>query len=202
KECAQAYLAAHGGTWRNAKYTRQWLTSLERHVFPVLEALPVHVIDTPLVLKALKGVWQTAPETAARLRGRVEAVLDWATAAKHPHADNPGRGGGHLGHCLAARSRRQVAPLTAMPFAEVPAFMAELRGMCGAAARALEFTILTAARSGETFGARFDEVDGDVWKIPASRMKFGKEHEVPLSARCLEILAALHAQPDGHFLIS
>jgi integrase len=198
QECARAYVAAHGTSWRNGKHAKQWSTSLERHVLPVLGPLPVGTIDTPLVLRALKGVWESAPETGTRLRGRIEAVLDWATAAKYRHGDNPARWSGLLEHLLPApRKAKPVVHHAAMAFAELPAFMAKLRGVNSVGARALEFLILTAARTGEVFGARWKEIDGDLWTIPGTRMKSGRTHEVPLSARCLEILTDIKAHSRG-----
>jgi integrase len=198
QECARAYVAAHSTSWRNDKHAKQWSMSLKRHVLPVLGHLPVSAIDTPLVLRALKGVWQSAPETGSRLRGRIEAVLDWATAAKYRHGDNPARWNGLLEHLLPApRKAKPVRHHAAMTFIALPAFMAKLRGHDSVAARALEFCILNAARTGEVFGARWDEIDGDLWMIPGSRMKGGRPHEVPLSARCLEILTEIKAHSRG-----
>ena len=164
----------------------------------MLGPLPVGTIDTPLVLRALKSVWENAPETGSRLRGRIEAVLDWATAAKYRHGDNPARWSGLLEHLLPApRKAKPVVHHAAMAFAELPAFVAKLRGVNSVGARALEFLILTAARTGEVFGARWDEIDGDLWTIPGTRMKGGRPHEVPLSARCLEILTEIKAHSRG-----
>jgi integrase len=203
EECARAYVAAHGPAWRSAKHAKQWSTSLARHVFPVLGRLPVGAIDTPLVLKSLKDVWDSAPETGSRLRGRIEAVLDWATAAKYRQGDNPARWSGLLEHLLPAlRKAKPVVHLKAMPFAELPTFMAKLRGVNSVAARALEFLILTSARTGEVFGATWSEIDldGKVWMIAASRMKGGRPHEVPLSARCIEILKEMAALRQGDLI--
>jgi integrase len=187
---AHAYIAAHRDEWRSQDHAQEWPASLRRHVFPTLGALPVVSIDTPLVVKALEKVWQSAPETGARLRGRIEAILDWATVAGHRSGDNPARWNGHLEYLLAAPRKRRVEHLAAMPWRDVPAFMAELRAVDSVAARALEFTILTVARTGEVRGAVWDEVDLDsaVWSVPGERTKSGREHRVPLSPRCLQIL--------------
>jgi integrase len=185
---AHAYIAAHRDEWRSEQHAQEWPRSLSKHVFPTLGALPVASIDTPLVVKALEAVWQSAPETGARLRGRIENILDWATVAGYRTGDNPSRWNGHLEYLLSAPRKRQVEHHAAMPWQQVPAFMQTLRALDSVAARALEFLILTAARTGEVRGATWDEIDGDVWIIPGNRMKGGKEHRVPLSSRCLELL--------------
>ena len=201
EQAAHAYVAAHGGRWRNHKHLTQWSTALRRHVFPTLGSLPVNLIDTPLVLKSLKDVWASAPETGSRLRGRIEAILDWAAVSGHrPKGDNPARWSGHLEYLLSSPTKRQVVHLPALPFRDVPSFMAELRAVNSVAARALEFLILTAARTGEVFGATWSEIDGDVWMIPASRMKGGREHEVPLCKRAREILEQMGALRRGDLI--
>jgi integrase len=201
EQAAHAYVAAHGGRWRNHKHLTQWSTALRRHVFPTLGSLPVNLIDTPLVLKSLKDVWASAPETGSRLRGRIEAILDWAAVSGHrPKGDNPARWSGHLEYLLSSPTKRQVVHLPALLFRDVPSFMAELRAVNSIAARALEFLILTAARTGEVFGATWSEIDGDVWMIPASRMKGGREHEVPLSKRAREILEQMAALRRGDLI--
>src|SRR5262249_30916380 len=150
---AHAYIAAHRGEWRNQKHAQEWPDSLRRHIFPTLGPLPVATIDTALVVKALKPAWNKVPETAARLRGRIEAILDWCAGSGFRPGDTPARWSGHLEHLLAAPRKRQVKHLAAIPWREVPAFMAKLRAIDSVSARAFEFLILTAGRSGEVLGA-------------------------------------------------
>jgi integrase len=160
----------------------------------------VHAIDTGLVIKALEPIWTTIPETASRTRGRIELVLDWATARGYRKGDNPARWRGHLDHLLPSRAKLQkVKHHAALPYADVGAFMAELRAQPGTAARALEFLILTAARRGEVLGARWDEIDlnGAVWTIPGARMKGGREHRVPLSEPAVAVLKSMAAVRHG-----
>jgi integrase len=200
-EAADGYLRAKGATWRNGKHAAEWPRSLRKHVFPVLGSLPVAAIDTPLVLKCLRPVWERTPETASRIRGRIEAVLDWCGAAGHREGANPARWGGHLEHLLPSPSKTKPAQhYAAMAVAEVPAFMQALRGQQSTAARALEFGILCANRSGEVFGCRWSEIEGDVWTIPAERMKSGRKHEVPLSRRALAIIEQMAALRQGELV--
>jgi integrase len=187
---AHAYIAAHRDEWRSQQHAQEWPRSLTQHVFPTLGSLPVSTIDTALVVKALGNVWQSAPETGARLRGRIEAILDWATVSGYRTGDNPARWSGHLEYLLAAPRKRRIEHLAAMPWRDVPSFMQKLRGTDSVAARALEFAILTAARTGEVRGAVWNEVDLDsaVWSLPGERTKSGREHRVALSPRCMQIL--------------
>jgi integrase len=196
-ECASGFLAAHRPAWRRApgsvqsRHARQWWASLERHVLPEIGALPVGGIDTSLVLKVLEPIWTSRVEMASRVRGRIEVVLDWARVRGHREGDNPARWRGHLDHLLPTRSKvRPVVHHAALPYGELPAFMARLGAEEGVAARALEFTILTAARTNETLRLTWDEIDlaRRLWTIPASRMKAGKEHRVPLSNAALAVL--------------
>jgi integrase len=174
---------------------------LRKHVFPALGSLPVAAIDTPLVLKVLRPIWERTPETASRIRGRIEAVLDWSGAGGHREGANPARWSGHLEHLLPSPSKAKPSGHhAAMAVAEIPSFMEALRGQQTTAARALEFAILCAGRSGEIFGCRFAEIDGDVWTIPAERMKSGRTHEVPLSKRALAIVEQMRAQRSGDFV--
>jgi integrase len=194
REAAQAYFDQHEGKWRNAKHRAQVLSTLQTYAYPVLANMAVADIDTPAVLNVLRPIWMTKTETASRLRGRIEAVLGWATVSGYRGGDNPARWVNHLDKALAAPG--QVAkPVhhAALPYAELPAFMAELGQREGTAARALAFTILTAARTGETIGATWAEVDLEdkVLTIPAGRMKGGREHKVPLNERAIELLRAL-----------
>jgi integrase len=189
-QCADAYLAEHLESFRNPKHKAQWKTSLDR---AITAFGPLHVaeIDTPILLKFLEPIWRVTPETGSRIRGRVEKVLDWAKARGFRDGDNPARWRGHLEHLLRARPKAEHH--SAMPFAELPAFMGKLRGKASISARALEFLILTATRSGEVRGATWSEIDLDAgtWTIPADRMKAGREHTIPLSDRAVTLLEAL-----------
>jgi integrase len=189
---ADALLAAKEGEWRNAKHREQWRVSLVTLAAP-LRNLPVDEIDTAAVLSVLTPLWQEKQETANRLRQRIEAVLDAAKAHGHRVGDNPAAWRGHLAHLLPKRGKLARGHHAALPYADVPAFMERLRGVDTIAARALEFAVLTAGRSGEVYGARWSEIDmaGKVWVIPASRMKAAREHRVPLSDRALAILGRL-----------
>jgi integrase len=162
------------------------------------------MIDTTMVMKVIEPIWSEKPETANRLRGRIESVLDWATVRGYRDGENPARWRGHLDQLLPARSKvRKTKYHSALPYAELAAFLVKLREQDGIAARALEFTILTAARTGETIGGRSGEIDkkNKVWTVPAERMKAGKEHRVPLSDRALQILEAVGTgDNDDNFL--
>jgi integrase len=194
KDAAEKFIEAHRAGWRNAKHADQWSSTLETYVYPMLGSLSVQDIDVPLVLKVLEPIWKTKTETASRVRGRIEAVLDWATVRGYRRGDNPARWRGLLENVLPQRSKVQrVAHHAALPYAEIGAFVAALRKQEGISALALEFTILTAARTGEVIGAKWGEFDlvEKTWTIPAERMKGGREHRVPLSVRALEILAEM-----------
>jgi len=193
KDAAERYIAAHAPGWRNAKHAAQWRATLEQYAYPIFGNVPVQSIDTGLVTKALEPIWTTKTETASRVRGRIESILDWATARGYRRGDNPARWRGHLENLLPARAKVQkVQHHEALPYAEMAAFFAALREQQGTAARALEFTILTAARTSETIGATWDEIDFDdaTWTVPAERIKGGREHRVPLSASALAVLRA------------
>ena len=196
--CAQAYYAAHHTSWSNAKYARQYMTTLRTYAFPRLGGLPVAAIDETMILATLKPIWHSKTVTAQRVRHRIEKVFDYAIAAKYRSGDNPARWS-VLKHLLAAPekiARRQH--FAAVPYAELPAFMARLAAVPGVDARALEFCILTAARSREVIGARWAEIDfaAAVWTIPANRTKGRKPHRVPLAARALALLKSLYTE-DG-----
>ncbi len=196
KQCAESYITAHGAGWRNEKHAGQWSATLSTYAYPVIGGLAVQAVDTGLVLKVLEPIWTVKPETASRLRGRVESVLDFAKVRGYREGENPARWRGHLDKLLPARSKvRQVEHHAALLHAELPAFLANLREQEGIAARALEFAILTAARTGEVIGARWNEVDllDKTWTVPAARMKAHREHRVPLSARAISILGEMQA---------
>lgn len=206
KECREKFIAAQRAGWRNEKHSAQWETTLERYVEPVFGAVSIQAIDTGLVLKVLEPIWREKPETARRVRGRVEAIIDFATAREWRKGENPARWRGHLDKLLPSRDKvRRVKHHAALPYDQLPAFFTELRDQDGTAARALEFTILTAARTGEALGARSDEIDAaaKVWTVPESRMKASREHRVPLSPRALELApgvggrSLLFAGPSG-----
>jgi integrase len=201
--CAAAYIAAHNTSWRNAKHRDQWRNTLTSYAGPAFGSLPVQSIDVGLVMKALEPIWQAKPETASRLRGRIEAVLDWATVRGHRKGENPARWRGHLDKLLPARSKvHKVKHHPALPYNEMADFVAELRKQEGVAARALEFLILTAARTGEVIGARWDEVDVEekIWVVPAARMKAGREHRVPLSSAAVAILEEMKKIRESDFV--
>jgi integrase len=192
-QCATQYIATHRAGWRNAKHADQWVATLDTYAAPITD-LPVDSIDTTLVLKCLEPHWGTKTETMTRVRQRIEAVLDWATARKLRSGENPARWKGHLDKLLPRRSKVQkVRHREALPYADLPAFMAQLRDQRGLAALALELQILTATRPGEAAGAQWSEMDLEraVWSIPPERMKAAKEHRVPLSDAAAALLAAL-----------
>src|SRR5262249_6635577 len=191
REAALEYIEDHDAGWRSAKHRREWVDTLRVYAYPVLGDLPVQLINVDLLLKALKPIWETKTETASRVRGRIEMVLDFAKARGLRSGDNPADWD-VLKHLLPKPNKvRRKAHFEALPFEEINQFMTALRGQSGVAARALEFLILTATRFGETRGARWDEIQGDVWVIPAERTKAHKEHRIPLCGRALEILSSL-----------
>jgi integrase len=194
RQCAEKYIAAHRPSWRSAIHAEQWPTSLRTYVYPTIGDLSVADIDTNLVLKCIEPIWRKVPTTAMRVRGRVEAVLDWAKSRDLRAGENPARWKGHLVNLLPARPKLQRGNhRPALPYAQAPAFTAELRRRNEIAARALEFTVLTAARSNETIGATWSEIDlkAKLWSVPAERMKIGRGHVVPLSDRTIKIVEAL-----------
>ena len=197
--CADAYVEAHRAGWK-PRNIEGWTASLTAHAYPVIGALPVQTIDTSLVMKVLQPLWPTKTETASRLRGRVEAVLDWAKVRGYRDGENPARWAGHLENLLPSKSKvAKVEHLAAPPYAALPVFMAALRTRPDIASRGLEFAILTAARSGEVFHADWNEIDlqNRVWTVPAARMKMGREHRVPLSDAAVELLGALPIPHTG-----
>jgi len=194
EQAARAYIAAHEAGWRNAKHAQQWRNTLETYAFPVMGRLVVKDVGLPHILAILEPIWKTKTETATRLRGRLEQILDWATARGYRNGLNPARWRGHLDKLLARPSRlAKVRHRPALPYAEISKFMGRLRAAEGMGARALEFAILTAVRSGEVRGATWSEIDliGKVWTIPAVRMKANREHRVPLSPPALALLGTL-----------
>ena len=201
-ECADAYITAHKAGWRNPKHAAQWPATLATYVNPTFGELPVQAIDTALVTRVMEPIWTKKPETASRVRGRIESILDWATARGYRQGENPARWRGHLENLLPRRSKvRRVEHHAALPYSELSAFMLALRQQEGVAARALEFTILTAARTGEVIGARWEEINiaERLWSVPAERMKAGREHRVPLCGKALEIVEEMRAI-GGNFI--
>lgn len=192
--CADAYIKAHAAGWKNAKHGQQWRNTLDTYARPIIGAMLARDVELPHVLAILQPIWTEKTETASRLRNRIELVLDWATAHGYREGLNPARWRGHLDKLLPKPSKvAKVEHHAALPVGEVGAFMARLRQQEGMGARALEFAILTAARSGEVRGATWSEIDmqAGVWIVPAARMKAGREHRVPLSPAALALLEGL-----------
>lgn len=190
-DAAETYITDHHASWKNEKNRTQWRNTLRDYAFPVIGKLPVAAIDTALVLRVLQPIWTTKSETASRVRMRIERILSWATAHGYRSGDNPARWAKHLDNLLPAHAK--IAPVkhhAALPYTDVPAFIREMRARDGLTGEALEFLILTAARTGEIIGMTWDEVDlkAKVWAVPAKRMKANREHKVPLCARAVEIL--------------
>jgi integrase len=200
EQAAHAYISAHRNEWRSQQHAQEWPSSLRKHIYPKLAKIDVAAIDTSLVVKALQPIWQKIPESASRLRGRIEAILDWSAVSGFRSGDNPARWNGHLEHLLAAPAKRKIEHLAAMPWREVPEFMAKLRATDSVQARAMELVILTAARKGEVRFATWGEVDFNTatWTVPGARMKAGKEHRVPLSPRAMTILREMNTAPSEH----
>jgi integrase len=202
QQASQEYFDQHSPKWRNAKHRDQYMTTLESYVFPKIGRLSVSAIDTGLVLKCIEPIWATKTETASRVRGRIESILDWSTVRGYRTGENPARWKGHLANVLPARG--QIAKQehhAALAYADIPEFIAKLRTKEGFAASALEFTILTAARTGETIGATWREIDfkAKIWTVPAGRIKGGHEHRVPLSDRAIAILKAMPREAEFVF---
>lgn len=188
---AAAFIKSNASGWRNEKHADQWRNTLETYASPVIGEVPVAGVTTALVLRILTPIWNSKTETATRLRGRIEKVLDWAKVQGYRTGDNPAAWRGHLSEALPKPSKvATIGHHAALPYTEIGAFMQELRAMPGTAARALEFVILTACRTGEAIGATWGEIDMDaaVWSIPAARMKAGREHRVPLSDAAMKVL--------------
>jgi integrase len=194
QECAAQYLAAHRSGWRSNKHAQDWTSSIRDHVLPVIGDLSVSSIDTAAVMRVLEPIWRDRTETASRVRGRIESALDWAKVRGYRDGENPARWRGHLDHLLPTKSKVwKVEHHAAMPYTELPVFMVALREEEDIAAKALQFMILTAARSGEVLGARWSEIDlrAAIWTVPAERMKGHREHRVPLSQQAVELLQEL-----------
>jgi integrase len=210
KTCAERCIAAHKAGWRNEKHAAQWPATLEAYVYPLFGALPVQAADVGLVMKAIEPIWLTKPETASRVRGRIESVLDYATARGWRRGENPARWRGHLDQVLsrpstAKRVAREASGRgehhPAMPFDKLPAFVAELRTREALSARSLDFTILTAMRTETVLGAKWPEIDRAqrMWTIPAGRpgLKRPGDYRVPLSDAALAVLDAVGWPESG-----
>jgi integrase len=210
-QCRDAYIAAHRPTWRNPKHVTQWENTLRTYATPVFGSLPVQAVDIGLVTKVIEPLWTTKPETASRLRGRIEAILDWATVRGHRQGENPARWRGHLDKVLpkVAKARKAKRERTgrdehhaALPYAELATFMAQLRERDATAARALELLILTATRTSEIVGATWDEInlDAKTWTIPENRIKGEREHRVPLSDAAIAIVKQMRERRENDYL--
>ena len=194
---AERYIKAHAPGWKNPVHRRQWPSTLKRYVFPEFGHCPVDQVDTARVLRVLEPIWTEKPETASRVRGRIEMILDWAKAHGLRRGDNPARLRGHLDKLLPKHAAiKKVRHQPALPYRDMPLFYSELSEREGVAAEALTFTILTAARTSEVTGAKLSEFDLEraVWTIPAERMKARREHRVALSEPALDIVS--HALID------
>jgi integrase len=200
KESAEKLIAAQESGWRNRAHRAQWKSTLATYAYPTLGDLPVSAVDVAMVMKVLEPIWRAKPETAGRVRGRIEAVLDWASARGFRSGENPARWRGHLDKLLPARSKiAKVKHHAALPYAELPDFMDKLRREQGVSPRGLEFAILTAARTNEAVRARWSEINltTRMWTVPAERMKGNREHRVPLADRAVEILEGLPRESES-----
>ncbi len=201
-QCAEAYILAHKAGWKNAKHADQWTNTLNTYASPVFGHLPVAEIDTGLIVKCLAPIWESKTETASCVRGRIESVLGWATTSGYRTGANPARWKDHLQNLLATISKSsRTKNHPSLPWQRIGAFMSALRVREGVSARAVEFVILTACRSGEVRGARWAEFDtaGKVWTIPAERMKAKREHQIPLSDAALTLLESMPKDSDVVF---
>jgi integrase len=201
-EAADQFLASMSSSFRNEKHRDQWKMTLGDAYCATLRKKPISAVDTEDVLQVLAPIWQSKAETASRIRGRIERVLDYATVKGWRTGENPARWRGHLKNALPARQKLARGHHAAMPYAQVPAYVKRLQSAEAMAARGLEFLILTASRSGEVMGAQWPEFDLEkaVWTVPAERMKAGKEHRVPLSPRAVAIIKDLHETKVNDFV--
>lgn len=194
--CAKQYIESHRHGWKNVKHAQQWTNTLEQYAYPVIGEALIRDVDTALIMRVLQPIWLTKNETAGRLRGRLENILDWAAVQGFRAVENPARWKGHLDNLLASPGKVQKNNhFKALPYSEINPLIMALRTNGSVSAKALEFLILTAARTGEIIGARWNEIDFDnqLWTVPADRMKAGREHRIPLSGRAFEIVKELQA---------
>jgi integrase len=202
-EAATRYVEAHRAAWTNAKHQYQWDQTLGSYINPLIGELDVSKIDTAAVLKVLQPIWITKAETATRVRGRIERILDYAVSSGLREGENPARWKGHLDNLLPKRSKvARVVHYAALPYRQMAEFMVDLKARESVAARALEFAILTCGRTGEVLGAKWTEFDLEqrIWTVPADRMKAGREHRVPLSRAALVIMEAMGEIRSGEFV--
>lgn len=203
EEVSRECIAAKSPEWKNKKHTQQWITTLETYIFPTLGQLPINKLTTQALYGVFKDIWLTKHETASRTRQRIEVIWNWAKAHGYCEGENPARLKGALGDLLPKGQKvKKVAHFAALPFREIPAFIGKLRVKAGVAPLGLEFLILTAARTGEVLGARWEEMDLEsrTWTIPPGRMKAGKEHRIPLNERAMAILQAQLAVKSGEYV--
>ena len=204
EKCATKMIDSHMAGWKNPKHIQQWKNTLTAYAGPVIGKMPVQEVDTPDIMRVLEPIWTSKTETASRLRGRIEQVLDWAKVHKYRTGENPARWRGHLDKLLPKKSKvHTVEHHPALPYAKINQFTAALRQRPGIAARAVEFAILTALRSGEVRAAKPAEFDLDaaLWTVPAETMKMKRAHRVPLTPRAVEIIRErLKADPDAEYL--
>jgi integrase len=205
KDCAEAYWKAHEDSWRNTKHALQWRLTLEQFAYPKIGSMAVKDIDIDDVVRVLDPIWRKIPETASRVRGRIEAVLGFATVRRFRTGDNPARWRGHLATLFPARGKlAKPKHHAALPYEELPTLMTELRNRDAISAQALTFAVLTASRTGEVIGADWSEIDlkKRVWTVPARRMKAGVAHRVPLSDTAIAILRGLGTDSGRLFPLS
>ena len=201
--CAAAYIDAKSVEWTNEKHRHQWIGTIAQYAGPKIGGLNVALIETPQVMDVLREIWYTKTETASRLRGRIESILGWAKTSGYRTGDNPARWNNHLENLLPAKNKTQkVQHHPALPYSDINAFIQHVRSQEGEAPKALEFLILTASRTGEVIGARWDELDIEAatWTVPAARMKMKKEHRVPLTPRAVQLLQSMAETRQNEFV--
>jgi integrase len=203
-DATQQYYDSHESKWSSLKHRQTFLNTLKQHAYPVIAKFPVADVDTAAVLRIVEPIWKEKHQTASRLRGRIEVILDWCAVRGYRRGDNPARWAGHLSEALPTGGEiGKVEHHAALPYADIPAFVAQLSQRQGIAPKALEFIILTAARTGEALGARWNEIDFDakVWSVPPERMKTRKAHRVPLTGRMIELLKSLPREGGDNGLV-
>lgn len=202
-ECARVYIEAHRAGWKNTKHAEQWINTIATYASPTIGRLPVHLVDTSHILKVLEPIWATKPETASRLRGRIESILDWAKVRKYRDGENPARWRGHLDKLLPHLSKsKRTKHHPALPYSEAAEFMKALRKLDGTAPRALEAIVLTACRVSEAVNAQWAEIDfkARIWTIPGERTKSGRPHRVPLTDDVVRVLKTMQARKTDDFV--
>lgn len=199
-KCTAAYIKAQAPGWSNEKHVEQWRSTIKDYCSPVFGAMPVGQVDTALVMQVIEPLWYEITETASRVRGRIESILSWAIVRGYREGPNPAVWRGHISMLLPQRNKIQKPKHhPAMPYPELAAFMVELKAKTGMAAQALQFAILTATRTSEVIGATWDEIDGNVWTIPAERMKSKRQHRVPLTEQAVSLLDGLPSRTGWLF---